>query len=67
MQVQSILSSRLLCKKVKIRIYKTTILPVVLHGNETWSQTLREEHRLKVSENRVLRTFMWKRYEATRV
>jgi hypothetical protein len=37
------------------RIYKTVILPVVLYGCETWSLTLREEHRLKVFENRVLR------------
>jgi hypothetical protein len=53
--VQSPLSSRLLSKNIKIRIYKTIILPVVLYGCETWSLTLREEHRLKVSENRVLR------------
>jgi hypothetical protein len=40
---------------VKIKIYKTVILPIVLYGCETWSLTLREEHRLRVSENRVLR------------
>jgi hypothetical protein len=40
---------------IKIRIYKTIILPVVLYGCETWSLTLREEHRLRVFENRVLR------------
>jgi hypothetical protein len=40
---------------LKIKIYKTTILPVVLYGCETWSLTLREEHRLRVFENRVLR------------
>jgi hypothetical protein len=40
---------------LKIRIYKTIILPVVLCGCETWSLTLREEHRLRVFENRVLR------------
>jgi hypothetical protein len=40
---------------LKIRIYKTIILPVVLYGCETWSLTLREEHRLWVFENRVLR------------
>jgi hypothetical protein len=40
---------------LKIRIYKTIILPVVLHWCETWSLTLREEHRLRVFENRVLR------------
>jgi hypothetical protein len=48
------LPSRLLSKNVKIRIYKTIILPVVLYGLETWSLTLKEEHRLRVFENRVL-------------
>jgi hypothetical protein len=37
------------------KIYKTIILPVVLYGYETWSLTLREEHRLSVFENMVLR------------
>jgi hypothetical protein len=41
--------------KKNIRIYKTIILPVVLYGCETWSLTLREEHKLRVFENRVLR------------
>jgi hypothetical protein len=45
----------LLSKNLKIRIYKTIILPVVLYGCETWSLTLREEYRLRVFENRVLR------------
>jgi hypothetical protein len=45
----------LLSKNLKIKIYRTIILPVVLYGCETWSLTLREERRLKVSENRVLR------------
>jgi hypothetical protein len=53
--VQSLLSSRLLSSNVKVKIYKTIILPVVLYGCETWSLTLREEHRLRVFENRVLR------------
>jgi hypothetical protein len=53
--VQSVLSSRLLSRNVKVKIYKTIILLVVLHGCETWSLTLSEEHRLKVFENRVLR------------
>jgi hypothetical protein len=53
--VQNILSSRLLSRNVKIKIYKTIILPVVLYGCETLSLTLREEHRLRVFENRVLR------------
>jgi hypothetical protein len=42
-------------KNLKFKIYKTVILPVVLYGCETWSLTLREEHRLRVFENRVLR------------
>jgi hypothetical protein len=61
--VQNLLSSRLLSKNLKIRIYKTLkfsffsfiILPVVLYGCETWSLTLREEHRLRVFENGLLR------------
>jgi hypothetical protein len=48
-------SSRLLSKNIKIIIYKTIILPVVQYGRETWSLTLREECRLRVFENRVLR------------
>jgi hypothetical protein len=49
------------------RIYKSIILPVVLYGCETWSLTLREEHRLRVFENRVLRRiFGLKRDEVTR-
>jgi hypothetical protein len=40
---------------VKIKIYKSIISPVVLYGCETWSVMLREEHRLRVFENRVLR------------
>jgi hypothetical protein len=64
--VQSLLSSRLLSKNLKIRICKTIILPVVLYGRETWSLTLREEHRLRVFENRVLRrVFGPKRDEVT--
>jgi hypothetical protein len=42
-------------RNVKAKIYKTITLPVVLYGCETWSLTLREEHRLRVFENRVLR------------
>jgi hypothetical protein len=45
----------LLSRNLKIRIYKIIILPVVLYGCETWSLTLREEHRLGVFEHRVLR------------
>jgi hypothetical protein len=65
--VQSLLSSRLLSKNLKIRIYRTIILTVVLYGCETCSLTLREEHRLRVFENRVLRgIFGPKRDEVTR-
>jgi hypothetical protein len=53
--VQNLLSSRLLSKSVKIRIRTTIILPVVQDGCEAWSLTLREEHGLRVFENRVLR------------
>jgi hypothetical protein len=53
--VQTLLSSDLLSKNLKIRTYKTTILPVILYECETWSLTLREEHRLRVFETRVLR------------
>ncbi|KAJ4442116.1 hypothetical protein ANN_11982 [Periplaneta americana] len=45
----------LVSKNLKVRIYKTIILPVVLYGCETWTLTLREEHRLRVFENKVLR------------
>jgi hypothetical protein len=54
------------CQNLKIRVYKTIILPVVLHCCETWSLTLREEHRLRMFENRVLRKiFGPKRDEVT--
>jgi hypothetical protein len=53
--VQNLLSSRLLSKSTQIRVYRSIILPVVLYGCETWSLTLREEQKLKVFENRVLR------------
>jgi hypothetical protein len=53
--VQNLLSSRLLSKNIKIRVYRTIILPVVLYGCETWSPTRREQYRLSVFENRVLR------------
>jgi hypothetical protein len=49
------LSSRLISKNLKIKIYRTIILPFILYGCETWYLTLSEEHRLKVFENRVLR------------
>jgi len=49
------LSFSLLPKNLKIKIYRSTVLSVVLYGCETWSLTLREELRLRVFENRVLR------------
>jgi hypothetical protein len=49
------LSSHLLSRNVKVKIYKTIILSVILYGCETWSLTLREEHRPRVFENGVLR------------
>jgi hypothetical protein len=49
------LSSHLISKNLRIKIYKTVILPVVLYGCETWSLTLGEDYTLRVSENRVLR------------
>jgi len=63
------LPSSLLSKnlEIKIRVYRTIILPIVLYGCETWLQTLREERRLRVFENRVLRRkFGRKRDEVTR-
>ena len=58
------MSSRLLSKNLKIKIYRTIILPVVLHGCETWSLTLREKRR--VFEIRALRrVFGPKRDEVT--
>ncbi|KAJ4434068.1 hypothetical protein ANN_16387 [Periplaneta americana] len=61
-----LLSSSLLSKNLKVRIYKTVTLPVLLYGCETWTLTLREEHRLRVFENKVLRKiFLAKRDEVT--
>jgi len=53
--VQNLLTSSLLSQKLKNKIYRTIILPVVLYGCETWSLALRDERRLRVFENRVLR------------
>jgi len=59
--VQNLLSSSLLSKNLKIKIHRTIILPVVLYGCETWSLTLREEHRLRL----LRRVFGPKRDEVT--
>ena len=65
--MQNLLSSSLLSKNLKIKIYRTIILPVVLFGCDTWLLTLREEHRLWVLESRVFRRiFGPKRDEVTR-
>jgi hypothetical protein len=53
--IKNLLSSRLLSKNITIKIYETIIFPVVLYGCETLSLTLREEYRLRVFENWVLR------------
>ena len=64
--MQNHLSSSLLSKSVKIEIYRTIILPVVLYDHEIWSLTLREKCRLRVFETRVLRKiFGPKRDEVT--
>ena len=64
--VQNLLSSRLLSKYLKIKIYRIIILPIVLCGCETWSLTLREERKLRVFENKLLRRiFVPKRDEVT--
>jgi hypothetical protein len=71
LSVQSLFSSHMLSRNVKVKIYKykyniNIILPVVLYGCETWSLMLKEEHRLRVFENRVLRIiFGPKRDEVT--
>jgi hypothetical protein len=54
-----------LSRKLKVKIYKTINLPVVLYECVTWSLTLREEHRLRVFENRMLRIFGPTRDEVT--
>jgi hypothetical protein len=54
--VQNVLSSNLLSKNIKIKIYRTIILPVVLYGCKIWSLTLIEENRLRVFEIRELRS-----------
>jgi len=65
--VQNVLSSKLLSRILKIKVYRTIILPVVLYGCETWSLTLREERKLRVFENKVLRRiFGPRRDEVTR-
>jgi len=49
------LPSQLISRKLKLKIYRTVILPVILYGCESWSRTLSDEHKLRVFENKVLR------------
>ena len=64
--MQNLLSSSLLSETLKINVYRTIILPIVLYGCETWSLTLRKERRLCVFENMVLRRVLGpKRDEVT--
>ena len=64
--MQNLLSSSLLSKNLKIKIYRTITLPLVMYGCQTWSLALKEERRLRVFENRVLRRiFGPKMYEVT--
>jgi hypothetical protein len=65
-----IIQSKIFChplsyqkKNLKIKIYKTVILPVVLYRCETWSLTLRDEHRLRVFENGGLRRIFGPKWE----
>ena len=63
--MQNLLSAILQSTNIKIVIHRTVILPIVLYGCDAWSLTLREEHKLRVSENRELRNiFGLKRDEA---
>jgi len=64
--MQNLLSLNLLSKNINMKIYRTIILPAVLYGCKTWSFTMREERKLKVFENRVLKgIFGPKRDEVT--
>jgi hypothetical protein len=64
--VQSLLSSRLLSRNVKVKIQKTAILPFILYECETWSLTSREEHTLRVFENCVLRRIFGPKWDEVR-
>ena len=61
--VQNFLSSSLVSKNIKIKIYRTIIFTFVLYGCETKSLTLRYERRLRMFENRVLRRIFWPKGE----
>ena len=61
--MRNLLSSRLLSKNLKIKVYRIIILPVLLYGCETWSLTLREERKLRVFGDMVLRTIFGPRMD----
>ena len=61
--MQNLLSSSLLSKNKKVKIYRIIILPVVWYGCKTWSITLREERRLRVFENKVLRRIFGSKWD----
>ena len=63
--VQNLLPSSLLHKNIMIKIHRTIILPVVLYGCETWFLTMREERRLRVFKNRMLRRIFRPRRDET--
>ena len=54
--MQNLLSSSLLYKNIKVKIYRSIILPVVLYGCETWSLKMRAERMLRVFQNRAMRS-----------
>jgi predicted site-specific integrase-resolvase len=65
--MHNLLSSSILSKNIKNKVYRTIILPVVLYRCGSWLLTLRDEHRLRVFENRVLRRiFVPKRDKVTK-
>jgi hypothetical protein len=63
--VKNLWSFSLLSKNIKIEIYRNIILPVMLYGCKFWSLTLREERRLRVFENGVLKRIFWPRRDET--
>lgn len=65
MSVQNILTSRFISRNIKLKIYKTMIVPVVAYGCEYWSLPVKKEHRLKESENRMIRKMFGPKMDET--
>ena len=65
--MQNLLSTSLLSKHLKIKIYRTIIMPFVCYGCETWSLTLWEERRLRVCENKFLRRMFGSKRDGVKV